>query len=126
MQSLKARILRIIATILGFFGISSTFVACYGVPINAIGGRIFFDENNNSSYDEGEEIKGLSVKLEDTSETILTDENGDFYFIVSQNMEEGTLLIEDTDGKENGGKFKIKKIKRSVYDGDLIKMEKDN
>ena len=41
MQSLKARILRIIATILGFFGISSTFVACYGVPINAIGGRIF-------------------------------------------------------------------------------------
>lgn len=96
MQSLKARILRIIATILGFFGISSTFVACYGVPINAIGGRIFFDENNNSSYDEGEEIKGLSVKLE------------------------------DTDGEENGGKFKTKKIKRSVYDGDLIKMEKDN
>ena len=87
---------------------------------------LFFDENNNSSYDEGEEIKGLSVKLEDTSETILTDENGDFYFIVSQNMEEGTLLIEDTDDEENGGKFKTKKIKRSVYDGDLIKMEKDN
>ena len=104
MKEIKKGILKVIATVLGFFGISSTFVACYGVPYSEIGGRCFCDKEGGREgvYDDGEGIQNLKVTLNDGGDFTTTDENGCFYFDVPYKTESATVTITDVDGNENG------------------------
>jgi hypothetical protein len=74
-------------------------IAEYGVP--SIGGSVYAAVAQRP-------IPGIKVSLEETQETTRTGEYGNFYF--SSTRRQGTLLLEDTDGHDNGGEFLNKTI----------------
>lgn len=133
MNIIKNKVFRIIATILGFFGISNTFTACYGVVPNwdygLVEGEVVGDINGDG---ENEAVPGIQVSLiDENSGDVLseevTDADGFFRLQYDADVPGGKRFLElkDIDGEENG-KFKNKKQETEVFSYYSIVLERDD
>lgn len=82
-KAVKLQILKVIATILSACGISSCFVACYGMPVAYgmpenfnVQFRLLGDVNNDGTVAEDEYLKDIYVDVADSDFSESTDENG--------------------------------------------------
>lgn len=101
-MNLKKRIEKIVATALTFLG-CGMLTSCYGCMPGefVLGGYVTSDGTSA--------IKGISVscaKDGGDTETTTTDEQGYYVFDLHPDCTSGVLTFTDTDGEENGGKFK--------------------
>ncbi len=82
-KSVKLQIFKVLATILSACGISSCFVACYGMPVaygmpenyTQVQFRVTGDVDGNGTIDENEYVKDIVVDCID-GDSSRTDENG--------------------------------------------------
>lgn len=98
MNPLKKKIFKISATFLAACGITTTFTACYGMPLNfnPLSGTVKGDNG-----DEINPIKGIKVYDKDYPRRYeLTDSDGRFEFFDGSDIR--TLVFEDVDDEDNG------------------------
>lgn len=98
MNPLKKKIFKISATFLAACGITTTFTACYGMPLNfnPLSGTVKGDNG-----DEINPIKGIKVYDKDYPRRYeLTDSDGRFEFFDGSDIR--TLVFEDIDVEDNG------------------------
>ncbi len=114
MNPLKKKIFKISATVLAACGITTTFTACYGMPIN------YYPLSGTVKGDNGKPIKGIKVYDKDYPRRYeLTDSDGQFIF--SDGAFVDTFVFEDIDGEENG-RWKTKEID-ALEDGATYTLE---
>lgn len=101
MNPLKKKIFKISATVLAACGITTTFTACYGMPLNfnPLSGTVYGNDGSGKKP-----IKGIKVydkdwyDIDGFNET--TDSEGRFEFFDGSSIR--TLVFEDVDGEDNG------------------------
>lgn len=103
---------RFITRLFALFGISLTTVACYGTPYEEYHGE--WGVNGRVVDAEGTAIEGIEVSRADAK--CITDAEG--YFYVGGVGSE--LMLRDTDGEMNGGKFLTRRI--ILLDGEACNM----
>jgi len=101
---------------------SVVFAACYGAPVELENPKTVNAKNSNN-----EAITGLKVQLFENRNPIdelYTDENGTVEFYPTQKAGYNySAVIEDIDGKENGGEFETQEIdvtEKNIVDVVLI------
>lgn len=120
MNPLKKKIFKISATFLAACGITTTFTACYGMPLNfnPLSGTVYGDNGNGGK----KPIKGIKVYDKDWDRLYeLTDSNGRFEFFDGSDIR--TLVFEDIDDEENG-RWKTKEID-ALEDGATYTLDPD-
>ncbi|NPV00537.1 MAG: hypothetical protein HPY53_04050 [Brevinematales bacterium] len=88
--------------------------ACYGVPADYMGKDVKVKCDDSS----GNPIPGLTVTLHNSSGVVAStsaDSFGQAFLYIPKDPETYSVIIEDTDGTNNGGDFKSHAISNITY-----------
>lgn len=123
MKDLKKKLLRPVTGLLATFGISTCFVACYGMPVNTEFNEADFTFHVVGDIDGNgtkEPVRGISISNAYGDESAVTDENGRATVSASYYGSDVKFAIDDVDGSENGS------FKNQTYDFNADNMSSDD